>query len=587
VRVSGLAGLLPLGLLVALQPAAAQAVGLAAPQVITLQVSVEGVQGEVRDNVLSRLSIEQRRRDSDHSEPRIQRLHAQAEGEIRSALQPFGYYRPVVSGELTRSGSSWHARFRVEPGSAMRLSDVDVRLLGAGSGDAAFRNRAAAFPLRRGDVLRHDLYEEGKLELLTVAAERGYLEARFTSHRIAVDTASLQATLVLHLETGERHRFGPVTFEQTGFDEELLRGFVPFREGDAYATSQLLELQRSLVESGFFRGVDVRARPDRVEGFAVPVEVTLEPRPRSLYSVGAGYGTDTGPRASASWELRRLNRMGHRLTGEARASFARSGVSARYLVPTGSAGDQLALSVGFQDERPVTHTTQSLLLGASLNHRRGGWQEQLYLQLQQDWFEVGERRGATRTVLPGASWTRTRTNDPLHTARGSRLALDVRGTHSVLGSEIGFAQVTLRGKRIRPAHEGARLIVRGDLGFTAVDRFTSLPPTMRFFAGGDQSVRGYGYQALGATDAEGRLEGGRHLAVGSVEYERTLLGDWGAALFYDVGNAFNGAGDGLRHGVGAGIRWLSPVGQVRLDLASAVSEPGRPLRLHVVIGPDL
>jgi translocation and assembly module TamA len=552
-----------------------------------IRVEVEGVRGELRDNVLAQLGIEQRRRDAGLWESQIQRLHRQAEAEIRAALQPFGHYRATVDGALTREGNGWRARYRIDPGEPVRVGTVDVQLLGAGADDPAFRERADGFALRSGEVLRHALYEAGKLELLTVAAERGYLQARLLTHRIAVDTAALRADVTLHLDTGERHRFGEVRFPQNGFREELLLGFVPFHSGAPYATADLLALQRALIETDFFRSVEVRARPDQADGLVVPVEVTLEPHPRGRYSAGLGFGTDTGPRGSGAWELRRLNRWGHRMTGEVRGSPTRSGISTRYLIPVGAAGEQFALAAGFQDERPATHTSQSLLFGASVNHRRGLWRERVYLNLQQDWYTVGETRGVTRTVLPGATWSLTRADDPIHATRGIRLSLDLRGTDEVLGSEVGFVQATLRAKTVRSPHPGGRVLLRGDLGYTAVDRFDDLPATMRFFAGGDGSVRGYGYQALGPVDDAGLARGGRHLAVASAEYERTLLGDWGAALFYDVGNALNGLDDGLRHGAGAGLRWRSPVGMVRLDLASAVSEPGRPLRLHVVIGPDL
>jgi translocation and assembly module TamA len=576
-----LVALLAAGAFSTVSTAAAQA---GAP---TLQVTVEGIRGEVRDNVLSQLGIEQRRRDTDHTDARVQRLHRQAEAEIRGALEPFGYYRPAITSDLSRGAAGWHARYGIEPGPAIRLGDVDVRLLGPGGADPVFRERIEAFPLRRGDVLRHDLYELGKLELLSLAADRGYLQARLVTHRIAVDTSSYTASLALHLETGERHRFGEVRFDQAGFSEDLLLGFVPFRPGDPYATVDLIALQRSMVESDFFRSVDVRARPDLADGLAVPVHVTLEARPRSLLGFGAGYGTDTGPRASGSIELRQLNRFGHRFTSEARVSMIRNGLNTRYLIPRGSPGDQLALSVGFVDDRPRTHSTQSLQVGASLNHRRGIWREQLYVNVQQDWFEVGDTRGTTRLVLPGASWSRTRTDDPIHSTRGSRVQFDVRGTDEWIGSEVGFFQATLRGKRVRSPFPDGRLLVRGDLGYTLVDDFGSLPPTLRFFAGGDQSVRGYGYQALGPRGPDGEIQGGRHLVVGSVEYEQRLVGDWGAATFFDVGNSMNGLGDRLRQGAGAGIRWVSPVGLLRLDVASAISEPGRPLRLHIVIGPDL
>src|SRR5690606_9543527 len=119
---------------------------------------------------------------------------------------------------------------------------------------------------------------------------------------------------------------------------------------------------------------------------------------------------------------------------------------------------------------------------------------------------------------------------------------------------------------------------------TRIDEFSELPASLRFFAGGDQSVRGYRYNSLGPTDASGEVIGGRKLLVGSLEYEHRIRGGWSAAVFYDAGNALEDYGDSLARGAGFGVRWLSPIGQVRIDLASALSEDGNPWRLHLNIG---
>jgi translocation and assembly module TamA len=131
------------------------------------------------------------------------------------------------------------------------------------------------------------------------------------------------------------------------------------------------------------------------------------------------------------------------------------------------------------------------------------------------------------------------------------------------------------------------LITRLDIGRTGIDDFTQLPASLRFFAGGDQSVRGYSYNTLGPTDAQGAVVGGPHLLVGSVEYEHALASKWSAAVFFDQGNALNDFRDPLKKGAGVGVRWRTPIGQIRVDVAAALSEPGRPRRFHISIGPDL
>jgi translocation and assembly module TamA len=125
------------------------------------------------------------------------------------------------------------------------------------------------------------------------------------------------------------------------------------------------------------------------------------------------------------------------------------------------------------------------------------------------------------------------------------------------------------------------------LGALWTSDFERMPPQLRFFAGGDRSLRGYGYQELGPANALGQVGGGRYLAVGSFEYERHLVGDFGLAGFVDAGNAFNAGDADLAAGVGVGLRWRSPVGLVRVDLAVPVAGDGSGLRLHLLIGPEL
>jgi len=175
----------------------------------------------------------------------------------------------------------------------------------------------------------------------------------------------------------------------------------------------------------------------------------------------------------------------------------------------------------------------------------------------------------------------------LYPSRGSRIGVDLLGSADALGSDVSFLQARLAGKWVHRVSDAGRVILRGEVGSTLVDTVEDLPASKRFYAGGDQSIRGYGFEELGPTDASGNVVGGKYLLVGSVEYERRLFGKWGAAVFYDAGNAFNAIDEGFNHGTGIGLRWNSPVGPVRIDLAVALSKPGDPLRLHFVIGPDL
>ncbi len=124
-------------------------------------------------------------------------------------------------------------------------------------------------------------------------------------------------------------------------------------------------------------------------------------------------------------------------------------------------------------------------------------------------------------------------------------------------------------------------------GTTITPSFEQLPSSVRFFSGGAQSVRGFRFQSLGPTDNNGEVVGASNLVLGSIEFEHYLNDRWGAAVFIDVGNAIDDLNDDLEKGAGFGLRWKSPIGPVRIDLASAVSRDGNPWRIHINIGPDL
>ncbi|MDC4226629.1 MAG: BamA/TamA family outer membrane protein [Candidatus Manganitrophus sp.] len=140
-----------------------------------------------------------------------------------------------------------------------------------------------------------------------------------------------------------------------------------------------------------------------------------------------------------------------------------------------------------------------------------------------------------------------------------------------------------------PSRSSGRLLLRGEFGWTSVSNFDDLPVSLRFFAGGDRSVRGYGYNTLGPENESGEVIGGRYLATGSVEYDYRIAEQWGVALFYDIGNAANEIDWDLnpQDRVGIGGRWYSPVGPIRVDLAYALDRPGLAFRVHINMGPDL
>ncbi len=553
-----------------------------------VNVTVEGVQGRVLDNVLSYLSIEKHKKYPSLSESLLERLHKKADTEIRHALEPFGYYNPVIRGSLEKDHDTWHARYVIETGNAVLIKSIDVTISGQGAGEEPFISLKNNLPIRIGDVFEHKTYEEAKGILQKAAAERGYFDTEFVTHEVTVDPAKNDAVIILHFNTGMRYRFGEVIFYQEDYDPLFLSRFVTFKKGDFFTLSAVLRLENSFTNSDYFSEVDVAPRRDLAENNEVPIEVKMISRKKHKYNFGIGYGTDTGMRGSAGWENRRINRRGHRMSTNLRLSEIKNSFTATYTVPLKNpATSRLEYSAGWRSEHTDTSESETYLAGISRTHMRGKWQEIPYISYQQERFTVGDETGRSDLLIPGISWTRIKADDRIYTGQGGRLFFDIRGAHKDIVSDATFLQTRIQAKYIYSFGSFGRLIFRGEGGASALEGISDLPASLRFFTGGDRSVRGYAYNSLGPENDKGEVVGGKHLMVGSIEYEQNIIDKWSIAVFYDRGNAVNSLSDSLKEGAGAGIRWRSPVGLVRVDIASALSEPDRPWRLHVAIGPDL
>ena len=320
----------------------------------------------------------------------------------------------------------------------------------------------------------------------------------------------------------------------------------------------------------------------------VPVNIALTPRKHHRFSLGLGYGTDTGARTKVGWEVPRVNRRGHRFNTEARLTEVGFSVRAHYRVPVlNPRTDQIIYSSGVINEKTDTSDSTVRTIGASLNRSRAAWRESVSITYQQEKFVVGNDRGQSLLIMPGANWSRTWGRNFIYTLDGLRFDIGLRGASQQLASDTSFAQLQGGIKAITPLGSRNRIITHGRLGGTWTQAFHQLPSSVRFFAGGSQSVRGYSYQSLGPVDGSGVIVGGKNLMVGSIELEHSLSDKWGVAAFYDAGNAIDNIDDKLERGAGIGWRWRSPIGPVRFDLASAISRDGRPWRLHINIGPDL
>ncbi|OQW93791.1 MAG: hypothetical protein BWK79_09290 [Beggiatoa sp. IS2] len=571
----------------------------------TVTIMIEGVKGRLLNNVRAYLSLEQQKEHPRLSAIRVKRLHQQAPEEIKKALQPFGYYQvEVTTATLTSTlpenakNNVWKAHYVIKLGQPTIIHHLTVKIEGVGEQDEKFRQLLTQFPIKIGAVFDSTQYEKSKQQLQIIAAERGYFDAQLRQHQVRVDSENHQADIRLIFDTGSRYRFGKVHFQQETFVEPLLQRFLTFQPGDFYSTKELFTFKNALAESGYFNNVDIETRyADATDDRQVPIEVKLDLRPASRYSFAIGYGTDTGARGSLGWERRRINRYGHIFKAEAQLSEIRTSAVARYLIPFGHQPlDYLTLTTLYKDETTQTRSSEILSMAVSQSYSRHWFnlppfREVIGIEYRDERYSIGSDQGHAKLLMPSIDWSYTQVDDYLYPLHGHKIQWLARGALDSIGSNASFIQTHLNATVIRQFGQKGRIIARGEIGYTEIaltnGEFNELPPSIRFFAGGDRSVRGYDYETLGPRNVEGQNIGGRNLLVGSLEYEHRIIEKWSVATFIDVGNAFNGLSESLKQGAGLGLRWQSPVGLIRVDLAAALSEPGYPLRLHLTIGPDL
>ncbi len=519
-------------------------------------------------------------------EARLRWLHARAEENIRQALQPFGYYHPTVAASLERRGNDWVARYKIEPGPPVRISRVDIRIDGAGRDDPALQKLVADSPLKPGEQLVQPRYENFKARLELLASQRGYFKAQWQTHEIRIKLADNSAAIDLKYDTGKRYYFGQVHWPETALAPEFLQRYLRFQPGDPYEADTLLNLQSDLINSGYFRQVEVAAPQDKAVDYRVPIDIGLGMRDPRQYAFGIGYGTGTGVRGRFGFEQRWLNPWGHKLKVDLLASRIISGLKAEYTIPgTDPARDAYLLRGSLSHEDSPVKRADSASVGVGWKRQFGLWQITPSLDYSLDTYNLDERQ-SSHLLIPGIDLLRVNADDLLNISHGTRLELQLRGAYEPLLSSVSFIQGTVGGGWVERFAEQHRLIARGDAGTTLVSDFDKLPPSLRFFAGGDNSVRGYGWNRIAPRDSKGNIVGGKNLIVGSLEYEYRFWDNWGVATFVDSGDAFDRARPSMKTGVGIGFRWFSPVGPLRLDLAHGL-ENNNLIRFYLNFGPEL
>ena len=555
-----------------------------------VEVNVEGDYPQLQDNAEAFLGeVEGRSAGS------LRRYASTAEAQVEEALRALGYYSPMIQWEVVEQPGDGETPARlvltVQPGEPIRVRSRQVSIEGPASRDPDFVGTLPEKPAE-GDVLNHGQYSTLRQTIQNRASRLGYFDGEFTTRRLEVNPEQRTADISLVFRSGVRYRLGEVSFKEGhGFEEQLLEQFVRFEPGEIYHADKVARLSGDLSNSGYFSGVDIDASPGKAEEGVIPVSVDLTTRPPRSVAAGVGFSTDVGPRLSGNWREHWINPMGHRRGAQTELSAPRQNVGAWYELPLDPPmTDSIRLSAGYQREDIEDVESELLTLGQQWKHQLdNGWLQVASIRWEGERFRIGDDDPEQSSLLlPGLGYSKLQADSPLDPSRGYRIQFDVTGSHRAVISDVDILHANVLVKGLYTLADNHRFLSRFQFGGVATNRFSDVPPSLRFFAGGDQTVRGYGYETLSPRNSEDVAIGGRYLMVGSVEYQYEFAENWRVAAFVDEGNAMDDLSDPLATGVGLGIRWISPVGPLRLDVAKGLDpEFGGEWRIHFSMGPEL
>lgn len=547
-----------------------------------------GVDNDLEQQI--KLSVGAPSHDSDRA---IQRFIDGLSENTSRSLAAVGYYSAEVKANRSKSRDGDFIDVRVTLNDPTRVNLINLNIEGAARSDAEFMRNLGGLPIRSNAVFVSSDYEAAKSILLDAAQDLGYFDFSFKKSEVRVSREKLTADISLVGDSGERYVFGPLRYDQTIFTKAFLKRWTPFDEGDPYSSDQIAKAVTDLQASGYFSSVRVLPQRDVRYGKTVPVSITLEKKDNNLVSIGLGFATDTKFRTRLTWARPLVNRLGHSVELGLGYSQVQQTATISYRVPrrVDPLNNYYTFEYGLKNEPTLNNKSfLSTLVFQRTKLLSSGFQQSIFLRWERERFEIGNQpSNSTDLVLPGILWSRSRSEGRPFVTKGHSVSLELYAGADKLFSTINIAKAVLNFKYIRAVSDRNTLIGALQYGAIGSDSFELVPVSQRFFAGGDRSIRGFPFLEVSPTNDDGEFIGGRYLEVLSLEHNYRFLDKWSSAIFVDGGRSFSDFDAPYSVGAGFGVRWQSPVGPFRVDIAFPVSENGDDAtpRIHLSLGPDL
>jgi translocation and assembly module TamA len=583
----------------------ASAATATAPAILAFDIEIQAPPA-VHDYLQRHIELQRYRELGDLDANELARLLTAAERNLQDLLGTLGYFSPEIQLAVQDTPQNPKAARRVvitvRPGEPVRISDVTIDFSGPISQDDAARDQReairATWALHPGMVFTQADWASAKNQALRLLTAQRYPMGTLRSSAADIDPDTKTARLSVTLDSGPAYRLGPMQISGTQrYDNELVTHLARLRPGSDYSQNQLLEAQQRLSDSGFFDSVfvslDTTGNP-----MAAPVLVQLSEAKLQKIVLGVGASTDGGARLSIEHTHNQLPGIGWRAVAKLSLDRETRSLGMELTAPPDEAGWRWVTSALFQNQASSGAEVDSQRYRAGRGQTGERIDRNYYLQYDRAKVSTGGLPTVADALSANYAWTQRNFDSLPFPSSGYGLGAELGGGVTLGSSRQPYLRAQARWLGLYPlsgeqagtraSMRAGRLALRAEGGMVLARTGADLPSTQLFLTGGDTSVRGYAYRSIGTELATGVIAAGRYLAVGSVEWQRPIvvndkLTNWESAVFLDAGAVADKPAElHAQVGVGAGVRWRSPVGPLQIDVAYGVAT--HQLRLHLSVG---
>ena len=560
----------------------------------------------IQDYLQRHIELSRYRELSDLDANELARLLAAAQGNVQELLGTLGYFSPEVQITSVDTPENPAARRRVlisvVPGETVKISDVTIEFTGPIAKDAVtpdlHQTIRASWQLRPGMTFTQVDWDAAKAQTLQLLTQKRYALGQLTASRAEIDPDLKIAHLTLTLDSGAPFRLGPLQVSGTqSYNAQLVARLARLPPGANYDRGKLLEAQQRLSDSGFFDSVflslDTTGDPD-----AAPVLVQLRDAKLQKLVLGVGASTDSGLRLSMDHTHNRVPGIGWRAVTKLSLDRETRSLGSELTSPPDDSGTRWVTSALFKNQLSGSFDVVSQRYRVGRNQPGDLIDRNYYLQFDRAQANTAGLSTTADSVTVNYAWTQRSFDSLPFPSKGYGLGAELGGGVALGSTRQPYLRAQVRWLGIWPLATGSlgagsglrtgRIAVRAEGGAVLARDSVEIPSTQLFVTGGDSSVRGYALRTIGAELADVVVAPGRYLAVGSVEWQRPIVvndkvTDWESTLFLDGGAVADKPSDlQPKFGVGAGVRWRSPVGPLQIDVAYGLAV--KEFRLHLSVG---